>query len=265
MTKKKESSSIQMSKKPLSERLRPINIMLKNNIFWWLLFFVGVFCAVYFLKDSFIKTSQGYFALKKIEFDGNEQVPEVLLLKASKLRYKDSVFSSDISDVKERLEKISWVKSVAVQRKLPGKISIRIAERTPIAIFQSQHKLHLVDSDGIVLDNDGIGSFNNLPIIAGEGAEKEVFNFLQSIDKFPKIRKQLVFAVRVGQRRWNIRINRGIIVKLPERGLIQALGILDEISDSNGFFNDDIASLDLRIPDRVIIGKKDKTEGEKVQ
>ena len=75
----------------------------------------------------------------------------------------------------------------------------------------------------------------------------------------------MVFAVRVGKRRWNIRINRGIIVKLPDRGLIQALGILDEISDSNGFFNDDIASLDLRIPDRVIISKKEKTEGEKTQ
>ena len=265
MTKKKESSSKQTPKKSLTERLFPVKLLLKSNIFWWILFFVCTFCVSYFLKDSFIKTSQDYFSLKKIEFDGNEQVPEVLLLKASKLHYKDSVLSANISDVKDRLEKISWIKSVAVQRKLPGKISIRIAERTPIAIFQSQHKLHLVDGDGVVLDNDGIGSFNNLPIIAGEGAEKEVFNFLQSIDKFPKIRKQLIFAVRVGKRRWNIRINRGIIVKLPDRGLIQALGILDEISDSNGFFYDDIASLDLRIPDRVIISKKEKTEGEKAQ
>lgn len=265
MAKKKESSSTQSVKKSLLESFCPIKSLLKSNIFWWTFFFVSIFCAAFFLKYSFIKNSQGYFALKKIEFDGNEQIPEVLLLKASKLRYKDSVLSANISDVKDRLEKISWVKSVAVQRKLPGKISVRIAERTPIAIFQSQHKLRLVDGDGVVLDNDGIGKFNNLPIIAGEGAEKEVFNFLQSIDKFPKIRKQLIFAVRVGQRRWNIRINKGVIVKFPERGLIQALGILDEISDSNGFFNDDIASLDLRIPDRIIISKKEKIEGKKTE
>ncbi|MBQ7673866.1 MAG: FtsQ-type POTRA domain-containing protein [Alphaproteobacteria bacterium] len=262
MSENKSSSSTHV-KKSTSVVLLFLKRLFTNNLFWWGLFFSAICCSIFFLKDKFIDKTKDYFVLQKIEFDGHEQVPEILLLKASGLRYKNSVFATSIHDVKDKLEKISWVKSVIVQRKLPGKISIRIAERTPIAIFQSQHKLHLVDSDGVILENDGIGNFSNLPIIAGEGAEKEVDYFLHCIDKFPKIRKQLIFAVRIGQRRWNIRINRGITVKLPERGLMQAFGILDEISDSNGFFNEDIAYLDLRIPDRVIIGKKDIKENIK--
>ncbi len=116
--------------------------------------------------------------------------------------------------------------------------------------------MYLVDSEGVVIEHDGIGSFSNLPIIVGEGAEKEVSHFLKHLNKFIKIKKQLIFAIRVSKRRWNIKISKGITVKLPEQNVLQALNVLDKISDSNGLFNDDIASIDLRIPDRIIISKK---------
>jgi len=70
-----------------------------------------------------------------------------------------------------------------------------------------------------------------------------------------------VFAVRVGNRRWNIKINKGITVKLPERDLRYAFNVLDEVSDSHGFFNEDIDTIDLRIPDRIILTKKGENHG----
>ncbi|MDR2158272.1 MAG: cell division protein FtsQ/DivIB, partial [Holosporaceae bacterium] len=155
------------------------------------------------------------------------------------------------------------VKSAIVQRKLPDTIYVRVSERIPIAILQSKYKLYLIDADGKILENDGIGNFSNLPIVIGEGAEKEADKFLRCLNEFPKIRRQLVFAMRIGKRRWNIKINRGITVKLPEKGLMHALGILEEISDGNGFFHDDISVIDLRMLDRVIISKNklEKTKG----
>lgn len=248
-----------------SNHLLTIWRLMKSNFLWWSVLFACIFRCVFLMKDNFIRFSRDYFSLEKIEFDGNSHIPEILLLKASKLRYKDSVLLADVYDIKDKLEKISWVKSAIVRRKLPRKISIRIAERVPIAILKSQRKLYLVDSEGVVLDNDGFGNFSHLPIVAGEGAEKEVSHFLQCIDKFPKIKRQLVFAIRVGQRRWNIKINKGVTIKLPEQGLTQAFGILDEISDSNGCFYENIASLDLRTPDRIIIGKKDQMNNAQLQ
>ena len=204
------------------------------------------------------KSNLGIFSIDKVEFDGNEQVPEVLLLKTSDLRYKSNIFLPDLGDVKSRLESIPWVKSVIIQRKLPNKIYVRISERIPIAILQSKYRLYLVDSDGAVLEHDAIGNFQNLPIIIGEGAEKEISHLLRCLRKFPKIKKQFVFAVRIGERRWDLKINKGIVVKLPEVGIVQALRILEEISDSRGFFNDDIVSIDLRMLDRVVVAKKDQ-------
>lgn len=236
--------------------------VLKNNFFLCLVFFSVVFTYGYFYASDLQKSKVQYFQVKKIDFDGNDRVPDILLRKASGLRYKSNIFSCDIKKAKERLERVSWIRSAMVQRILPDKIYVRVSERVPIAILQCKHKLHLIDTDGKILDYDGIGNFENLPIIVGEKSEKETSYLLNCLEKFPKIRKQLVFAVWVGKRRWNIKLNRGIMVKLPEKNLDKALTILDEISDDNGFFNSDIAELDMRLLDRVVINKNDKKKEE---
>jgi cell division protein FtsQ len=249
----KRTPQVQLS---FFRRLYFLQVILRSNFFWLALFIVGISSACHFYGDEISKIKTDRFVIKKVEFDGNERVPDVLLLKVSGLRYKTSVLSPSIHDIKSKLEGISWIKSVVAQRKFPDKIYVRVSERIPIAILQSKYKLYLVDSEGVILEHDGIGNFNNLVIIAGEGAEKEASHLLYCLDKFPKIKKQLVFAVRIGRRRWNIKINRGITVKFPERGIMQALGILDEISDSNGFFSDDIISIDLRMLDRIVVNRK---------
>lgn len=235
--------------------------VLKSNFFQFGLFACIITATGFFYSKHICNAKNPIFSIKTIVFDGNDRIQDVFLLKASGLRYKSNILNVSINDVKKKLEDITWVKSVVVQRKLPDTVYVRVSERIPIAILQSKYKLYLVDVDGIVLENDGIGNCSNLPIVVGEGAAKEVAGFLHQLNKFPKIRNQLVFAVRVGNRRWNIRINKGITVKLPERELRYALSVLDEISDSNGFFNDDIEVIDLRMHDRIVLTKKDGNHG----
>lgn len=233
-----------------------VRSFLKKNLSWYLLFFIFIVAGYYYFSNTFTKSYTGQFLIKKITFDGNEHVPDIILLKASGLKYRTNIFIPDLQQVKSRLEQLSWVKSAVIQRKFPNEIRIRISERIPIAILQSKHQFYLIDSDGMIIEYKEVANFNNLPIVVGEGAEKETFSLLQNLNKFPKIKKQLVFAVRIGKRRWDITVNKGIVIKLPERGILQALQIVEEISDSNGFFNDDIVSIDLRMLDKVVITRK---------
>jgi cell division protein FtsQ len=235
--------------------LRYITLLLKNDLFIFVAFFSAIAGGIYFNQDKILKNKSDVFCIKKIEFDGNERVSDILLLKTSGLRYRSNILAPSLETVKKRLENIAWIRSAVIQRRLPDKIYVMVSERIPIAILQLKHKLYLVDADGKILENDGIGSFNNLPIVIGEGAEKEAARFLDCLEKFPQLRKQLVFAIRVGKRRWNMKINKGITVKLPEKGVANAMRILEEISDSNGFFNEGISIIDLRMLDRVIITK----------
>lgn len=239
--------------------LRLIKVLFKSHLFWCLLFFGGAGGVIFYNFDKLLHSKSDYFCVKAINFEGNDRVSEVLLLKTSGIRYNSNIFLQSLQKAKDRLETVSWIKSATVQRSLPDKIFIKVVERTPIAILQSKYKLYLVDTDGVPLENDGMGDFSHLPIIVGDGAEKEVGNFLKFLEKYPNIQKQLVFLVRVGKRRWDMKINRGVTVKLPERGVDYALGILDTIADSRGFFYEDISVIDLRLLDRIIIKKSAKT------
>ncbi|MDR1560780.1 MAG: FtsQ-type POTRA domain-containing protein, partial [Holosporaceae bacterium] len=180
--------------------MRILTSLLKNNFFLLVVFISLISGTIYFNIDRIKKAKISHFCIEKIEFDGNEHVPDVLLLKTSGLRYKGNIFNQSLDVVKKKLEHISWIHSVAIRRKLPDTIYITVSERTPIAILQSKHKLYLVDTNGKILENDGIGDFSNLPIVIGKGAEKEASQLLCCLDKFPKIQKQIVFAVRIGGR-----------------------------------------------------------------
>lgn len=238
---------------------RRIVSVLKSNLFWIIVISFSVYAFVY-QKFYMIETVKiDPFIVKHIVFDGNEKVKDVVLikkLKASGFSYESSIFKKVLlDDVRENLEKVSWIKSVMVQRQLPNTINVRIVERVPIAVFHVEDKMCFVDEDGVVLEDDGFGSFNNLPIIAGEKAETDAANLIALLDKFPKIKNQMVKAVRVGKRRWNIIINKGLVVKLPEKRELRAFNILDTLSDSNGFLKDDMLCLDLRLDDRIIVSK----------
>lgn len=237
--------------------LRYLKIILCSNFLWTCLLIISIVAAGYL---NFKKiTRHPFFVIKKIEFDGNERVREEFLLTTLRkcgLKYNGSILSANVNKSKERLENIPWIKSVIVQRQLPQTVVVRISERIPIAIWQFNRKLYLVDKEGKAMENDGMSDTSHLPIIAGVGAEKEAANLLFCLEKFPKIRKQLVFAIMVGTRRWDLIINKNVRVKLPEVGIIRSLKTLEELPNTDGFLKEDISVIDLRMMDRIILTRK---------
>jgi cell division protein FtsQ len=59
--------------------------------------------------------------------------------------------------------------------------------------------------------------------------------------------------VLVGERRWNLRLNNGIDVKLPETGVADALDQLAALDRDKQLLSRDITIVDLRLPDRVVV------------
>ena len=101
-----------------------------------------------------------------------------------------------------------------------------------------------------------IKQFPSLPISRGANANKAIPQFVKLLKQFPLIEQQIVFCTFLGNRRWNIDINRGLLIKLPEENIAEALSILQRMGNKDGYFSSDIAVIDLRVPGRVIIGKR---------
>jgi cell division protein FtsQ len=62
-------------------------------------------------------------------------------------------------------------------------------------------------------------------------------------------------AVRVGGRRWNVRLKGEIDIRLPAERASTAWSRLAEYERRHGILSRDVRVLDLRLPDRVIVQK----------
>jgi cell division protein FtsQ len=99
--------------------------------------------------------------------------------------------------------------------------------------------------------------FGDLPLVVGEGADLAAKNILALLAGAPAIRAQVKASVLVAKRRWNLHLDDGIEVLLPERDPAAALSHLAELARDTSLLSRDITVVDLRLPDRVTVRLSD--------
>ena len=132
-----------------------------------------------------------------------------------------------------RLSQLPWIADVSVQRIFPGTLDIRIAEKQPLAVLHLPGAYTAIDATGAHIAPADAGLIQSLPNIAGTGAEDEAANLLFDLSQFPQIRDRFIGATRIGQRRWNLYLDPGIEIRLPESGARQALQTLQDMNRFN--------------------------------
>lgn len=203
-------------------------------------------------------------ATSRLQADSGYQVEEVLvegrtrteveaLRKALNVTRGDPIFAFDPQSARESLEKLSWVASARVERVLPDTIYVRLTERQPLALWQNRRRLALIDATGAVLEDRNLEHFAHLPIVVGSEAPKHAAEFLAVLSGVPNLASRVEAATLVGGRRWDLRLDNGIDVRLPEGALVPAMKRLADLERVNGLFERDIVAIDMRLPDRTVV------------
>jgi cell division protein FtsQ len=115
----------------------------------------------------------------------------------------------------------------------------------------------VIAEDGAVLEPWVSRRFAALPLVVGKGAESRAKDFLLLLSRYPQVRSAVRAIVYVGERRWNLRLNDGLDVRLPEQGLEEALALLSKLDQEDHLFSRDITAIDLRLPDRITVRLSD--------
>lgn len=191
--------------------------------------------------------------IEHIKFDGNVKTPEALLRAALGVHEGDPMLGFSLEGARERIESISWVESAAIARKLPGLLEVDIRERSPIAVWQFEGKFKLIDQNGTVVTNENVAAFASLPLVVGAGAQQAANALLKALDTQPALRPYIMAAVRVGERRWNLRMKNGTDVLLPEGAEQQALARLAELESQDQLLERPLAVIDMRLADRLVV------------
>jgi cell division protein FtsQ len=192
-------------------------------------------------------------AVKDVQVEGREQASREAILAALDVARGMPLLAVDAADAKRRLEAIPWVRSASVERRLPDTLFVHIVERQPLAFWQRQGKLVLIDRDGVTITGEHLDRFGNLIVLVGGDAPAKGADLLDMLATEPALASRVAAAVRVGGRRWNLHLDSGIDIALPEEGAATAWHRLATLEHSDGILERNLQMVDMRLPDRLVV------------
>jgi cell division protein FtsQ len=161
----------------------------------------------------------------------------------------------DLAATRARLMQFGWIREARVSRRLPDTLVIEVIERQPVAIWQNNQQLSLIDAEGVVLEPVRLEAMPDLPLLIGPAANHHIAGLGALLATAPRLRPQIHDATWVGQRRWDIRFQSGEVLTLPEgdveaRRALQRFALMDQ---QDSLLGRGFARIDMRDPRRAYI------------
>lgn len=200
-------------------------------------------------------TARSGLVVSDIQAVGRRNTSGAELLEALGVSARTPILGLDLVDARRRIESLPWVASAEIERRLPHALRIVVTERVPVAILQTADRSMLIDAKGVQIVPVAAQT-GNLPIVTGRGAAENVAELLADLARFPEIGARVKAAVRVGDRRWDIKLDsveKGAEVRLPEIETAAAIGRLAELDRKHRLLEREVSVIDLRMPDRMVV------------
>ena len=217
-----------------------------------------VIAIVDWLKDARDSAANAAgFRIAAISLSGPKEVSREEILTTAGVTGRASLLFLDAAAARTRLLANPWIADAAVLKLYPDRLQITITERQAFALWQKDGRVSVIAADGTVLEPFVENRYLGLPLVVGRGAQRQAKDFLAIVDRYPDIRSAVRASVLVAERRWNLRLNNGIDVRLPEADVEQALDRLVALDRDKKLLSRDIVAVDLRLPDRVTVRLSD--------
>ena len=197
------------------------------------------------------------FPIATVAVSGEKHLSRDEILAAAGITTRSSLLFFDVADARARLLTNPWIAEATVQKLLPDRLAISIAERAAFALWQKAGRVGVIAEDGTVLEPYVLARYADLPFVVGTGAEIHAKEFLALLDRRPELRANVRASVLVAERRWNLRLKNGVDVRLPEFDVERALDQLVALEREVKLSDRDITAIDLRLPDRITVRLSD--------
>jgi cell division protein FtsQ len=186
---------------------------------------------------------------------------QVDILKAAGLAKDQPILHLDLNALRGRIEQVGWVKQAKIVRLLPDTIVIAVTQRETMAVWQHAGRTLVIDDQGRAIPEADPGRFTDLPLVVGEGADQAAPAILPLLRARPRLMDKLEAAVRVDDRRWDLRTKDGALIQLPAAGEPAALAQLDKLDQQSRILDLGFSRIDLRDPELVAVRPRDAPPG----
>jgi cell division protein FtsQ len=203
--------------------------------------------------------------LDQVTISGIAQLAEAEVLAAAGISAKLSLVFLDAADVRDRLERLPLVKSASVRKLYPNELVIALTEREPHALWQRNGELFVIAADGTVIDRVRDARFAHLPLVVGEDANGRTKDYLELLEAAGTLKRRVIAGTLVSGRRWTLKIDNGVDVRLPEIGALAAIARLVKLDREQKILDKDVLAIDLRMRDRVVVRLTEEAMADRLE
>ena len=164
----------------------------------------------------------------------------------------DSIFTVDLPGARAHIMALDWIASADVVRRYPDAITVTVVEKRPFALWQppslgtGSAGVAVVERSGGVITTQGVDQFSRLPKLVGAGAPAVAADLVDAVGAHRATAARIAAYERVSDRRWNLILSDGVVVKLPETGWPKQLDDLENLIVDKGILEKDVTEIDLR-------------------
>jgi len=167
------------------------------------------------------------------------------------LKLPQSSFDLDMDALRQKAESMDAVASAELRVRAGGVLQVLVTERDPAAIWRTDAGLVLLDASGHrVAGLLARADRADMPPVAGQGADAAMPEALAILDAVQPIAPRLRGLVRMGERRWDLVLDRDQRILLPSENPVAAVERLLALDQAEKLLDRDILSIDLRNQDR---------------
>ncbi len=219
---------------------------------------VGVFLASDEVSDRYEvafdeQVVESGIQVENILVRGRTIVDRDALLSALGMQIGDPMLELDLPAARDRILSIEWIEDATIERRYPSSVVVSLVERTPLVLWQHEGNYYVVDNHGEVVHSADPGDYADLFLVVGENAPAAAVEFMAARATVSPFRREITAAIRIGNRRWNLRLAGRLDVKLPEHDFVGAWQSLVDLDRRQLILDRDIELIDLRDPDRLIL------------
>ncbi len=162
---------------------------------------------------------------------------------------------SDLYVISNILKNKKLIKTFTITKKSNNFLEIKIKEKNIIGLIKIKNKDYLVDEFNNLIDIKITPDLFHLPIFIGKNSNKNA-NAILKLIKESNINLNYISFSLINDRRWNINLNNGVKILLPENKVLSTLKLLKKINLEYDILNGNFVEIDLRINGKYFLKPK---------
>ena len=162
---------------------------------------------------------------------------------------------SHLSNISHVLKKKSLIKKFIITETSENLLKIKIEEKNIIGLTNYKNKNYLIDEFNNLIEEKITPNLFNLPIFIGKNSNKNA-NVILRLIKENDIKLNYTSFSFIDDRRWNINLNNGVKILLPENKVLDTLKLLKKIDSKYDILKGNFIEIDLRIYGKYFLKPK---------